>query len=198
MLVVTSDMVLVNTQAARTGRIVCDGDHISTDKSGVGDLIISGDHESDSIHFAENTDPSVRWTGARCVSVDRFRTGTVIVHSRKHCMIVRTPDVLVYQPPNSRNLFAVKVNAPTELKAFYGAPPVKLKPLSEAQVRGLTAQQVQANLAPAATQPRANSTNFYKADTLAAPARTLTPAELKSIETMRVTIPPNYKAITRP
>jgi hypothetical protein len=197
-LVVTSDAVLINAQLARTGRIVCDGDHITTDATGVGDVIISGDHESDSIHFAGDTDPSLHWTAAHCINVDHYRKGTVIVQSRKLCMIVRTPDVLVYQPPNTRNLFAVKPGAPTEIKAFRGAAPVRLNPLSDAQLRAMTTvKQVLSNQAPAATQPKAGATNFYSNQALAAPPRTLTATELRNIETMRA-VPPNVKQITRP
>jgi len=198
-LVVTHDKVLVNSLTAQTGRLVCEGDHVSTDASGIGDVIISGNHESDSIHFAENTDPRLGLTAARCVSVDRFNRGTLIVQSRNRCVIVRTPDALVYQAQNSRNLFAVKANTPTEVKAFSGVPPVKLEPLSEASVRTLsTTAQILARRAPAEVQPKPNATNFYRAEKLAAPARTLSPAELRSIESMRTRMPPNLKAITRP
>jgi hypothetical protein len=196
-MLVTHDTVSVNTTAVHVSGVVCEGDHVSTDNTGVGDLILSGDHESDSIHFAENTDPVVRWTAARCLSVDGFVRGTVIIHTRKLCVLVRTPDALLYQPPNSRNLLTVKTNAPTELKAFYGVAPVKLQPLAPAAVRTLSLNQLLAQRAPVELQPKANSVTLYRADKVQA-SRAIAPTELRQIETMRTRIPPDLKAITRP
>lgn len=196
-LVVTSATVKVNTQVASTGRTICDGDHISTDGSGVADVIISGNHQSDSIHFAENTDPRLRRTAGGCISVDRFRHGTMVVSTRKLCMVVQTADLLVYQPPQSRNQFVQASGAPTQLKAFFGAAPVKLQPTSEVAVRNLSSQQLLARTAPPATQPKAGAVNVYKSDALVAPPRTLTQPEVQLINQMRLRMPPALQ-ITKP
>jgi hypothetical protein len=183
-LVVTHDTVRVNGQPARTGRIVCDGDEVTTDASGVADVIVSGDRDSDSIHLAESTDPRLRWTAARCVSIENFRRGTINVSSRRLCMVVRTRDVLMYQPANSRAQYVVR--DVTEVKSYFGAVPVKLQALPESDVRQLSSAQLLQRRASPTTQPQSGSLNVYRAEGLVQPPRQLTPVEIRSIETMRL------------
>ena len=181
-LVVSSDGVYVNNQRSATGRVVCDGDDLRTDATGVGDVVIGHGNSGESIHLAENTDPRLRWTAARCISIDNFERGVINVNMRQQCAVVRTANALLYQPAASRTQYVVTAANTTEVKPVLGPVPVKLQLMSDVDVRRLSTQQLLSRSAPVTVQPQQRSLNVYRAEQLVQPPRPLTNIELRSLE----------------
>ncbi len=174
-----SNTVFRNGTPARTGARVCDGDLLTTNGTGVFDLLLDGDRESDSVHVAEGTDPRFRWTRSGCLSVDSYAQGRIVVTSRRLCMVVRTPDTLMYLS-GARAQFQVARNAATQVVPVRGNM-IKLQALSDQQVRALSSVQLVQRAAPVALQPKPLSLNVYRQGVVSQPAVRLPPAEVQRI-----------------
>ncbi len=168
-----------NGTPARTGARVCDGDLLTTNGSGVFDLLLDGDKESDSVHVAEGTDPRFRWTRAGCLSVDSYAQGRIVVTSRRLCMVVRTPDTLIVLR-GARAQFQVARNTATQVVPVRGNV-TKLQALSDQQVNTLSSLQLLQRAAPAALQPKPQSLNVYRQGVVSQPAVRLAPADIQRI-----------------
>jgi hypothetical protein len=188
-LVVGRAVVFVNGQPSGSGRSVCEGDDVRTNDTGTGDIIVSGGNDNDSIHLAENTDPRLRWTTSHCISIDGFTRGTINLTTNHHCMLLRTRDVLIYHPPESRAQYVVRPSSATEVKPYRGRVPVALQPISENDVHNLPVTQLLMHQAPPTVQPQQGSLNVYRGNVLAQPQRKLTPQELRLIEMMATRVP---------
>ena len=186
-LVIFSNRVFVNTQPARAGQLICDGDAVSTDASGSADVVPEQDRESDSIHLAESTDPRFVWLPASgCLQIDRYVKGKIITTSRRVCMVVRTPDALILQA-TGRTQFTVLSAARTDVVPLSGQA-IKLKPLSEVQTRTLARTQLQAEIADSRLQPLPKQLNSYSKGAMVqrSPLRT---SEIEAIERSRIRTP---------
>ncbi len=179
-LAVISDIVFRNGSQARNGERVCNGDHISTNATGVGDLLLDGDHASDSIHFAEGTDPSVTLTPNGCVTIDAYRSGRVIATARRRCMVLRTPDTLLLLVGGSAQVH-VFPNKSTEVVPLRGTliklinfPPQKVNVTSQAELTRFAAS--------AGLQPQPQSLNVYTRNQLVGPAIRLSPSQIQQID----------------
>lgn len=179
-LAVVSDIVFRNNRQAANGERVCNGDTITTNATGVGLLLPDGDRESDSIHFAENTDPRITRTEGGCISVDNYHSGRVVVTARRYCVVVRTRDTLMLLT-NGRAQFQVTRNTATSVVPVSGAL-TKLQPLTEQQVGTLSRAQLTQQAAPVAQQPQPLSLNVYTQYKLVRPAVRLPPSEIRRID----------------
>ncbi len=178
-LAVVSNTVFRNGTPARSGARVCDGDLLTTNGTGVFDLLLDGDKESDSVHVAEGTDPRFRWTRNGCLSVDSYAQGRIVVTSRRLCMVVRTPDTLMYLH-GGRAQFQVARNSTTQVVPVRGNV-TKLQGLSDQQVNTLSSVQLVQRAAPSALQPKPQSLNVYRQGVVNQPAVRLPPAEIQRI-----------------
>jgi hypothetical protein len=175
-LAVTKDIVFRNRVPARSGDRVCNGDHISTNFSGVGDLLFDGDHASDTIHFAENTDPRITLTPHGCINVGGYNSGHIVVTTRR-CALVRTPDALILVFGGSAR-FEVIRNTATGVTPSSGSV-TKLQQLSELEVSRLSSGELAKKAAPAPLQPKINSLTVYKNFTVVQPAEHLSPPQIQ-------------------
>lgn len=179
-LVVFRDTVLRNRSPARNGERVCNGDHISTNATGVGDLLLDGDQASDSIHFSENTDPSVTLTPNGCVTIDAYNTGRVIATARRRCMVLRTPDTLLLLAAGGSAQLHVR-NTTTEVVPLRGTL-IKLISFPPQKVNVMTQSQLSQFAAPPPMQPQLQSLNIYSRNKLTSPAVRLQPSQIQQIE----------------
>lgn len=197
-LVVERDIVSVNGHQAHTGQTICEGDDVETSSTGTGDVIVSGDNDSDSIHLAEGTDPRMRWTRSRCISIDGFTRGTINLTTRNHCMLLRTRDVLIYHPPASLAQYVVNPSNATQVKPYRGQVPVALQSINENELHNLPVTQLLERRAPPALQPHEGSLNVYRGNALAQPPRKLTPEELRLMEMTTMHAPKIEQPIKSP
>jgi hypothetical protein len=178
-LAVITNAVFRNRVTASSGERVCNGDHISTNATGVGDLLLDGDRASDSIHFSENTDPSITLTPNGCVTVDAYTTGRVVATARRRCMVLRTPDTLLLLVGGSAQVHVRSTT--TEVVPLRGTliklisfPPQKVNLMSQTQLSQIAAST---NL-----QPQLQSLNIYSRSKLTRPAVRLPPSQIQQIE----------------
>lgn len=187
---VTSNTVRINGVPASTGQTVCTDDAVSTDARGEGEIVLVGG--GDSVQLAENTDPRFRWTAARCLSVYGFEYGTVNLKSSRHCMVLRTRDVLLYQARGSQVQYEVQLagrNSRTSVKPFQGVAPLKLNPTVADTINNLrTDQDLRALAAPSANL-QVNQLYIYRDNVLAVPPRPLSPQDIRSLS-VRPTLTP--------
>ena len=191
MLAVISNTVFRNSRPASNGERVCNGDTLTTDSRGVGMLLLDGDRESDTVHIAENTDPSFTLTQGGCLSVENYNHGRIVATARRRCMVVRTRDTLMLLTPGTGTQFQVARNAVTQVVPLSGTL-TKLQPLSAQQVNTFSATQLRQLAAPAALQPQLHFENVYRENKLVRPALRLPPAEINRIDNSvrRIVIPP--------
>lgn len=178
-LAISSDIVFRNRVPARNGERVCNSDYISTNATGVGDLLLDGDRASDSIHFAEGTDPSITLTPNGCVTVDAYSRGRVIATSRRRCMVLRTPDTLLLlvggsAQINVRNTTTEVVPLRGSLIKLINLPPQKISVMSQVELTKFSAR--------AEVQPQAQSLNIYTRNRLTSPAIQLSPTQIQQID----------------
>lgn len=178
-LAISRDIVFRNRAQARNGERVCNGDYISTNATGVGELLLDGDRASDSIHFAEGTDPSITLTPNGCVSIDAYSRGRVIATARRRCMVLRTPDTLLLLVGGSAQV-NVRSNA-TEVVPLRGSliklmnvPPQRISVMSQTELTKFSAR--------AELQPQAQSMNIYTQNKLTRPAVRLSPTQIQQID----------------
>jgi hypothetical protein len=189
-LAVVSNTVFRNSRKASSGEPVCDGDTITTNDSGVGEVLPDGGGESDSVHIAEGTDPRFIWTQSGCLSVDGYTRGRIVATAQRRCMVVRTPDTLMLLSAG-RVQFQVTRNKVTEVVPLSGSL-TKLQPLSVQQVNTLSRVQLMQKKAKVAVQPKVGSLNVYSNYNLVTPAVRLPPSEIKRIDSSvprRATVP---------
>jgi hypothetical protein len=179
---VTSNTVRINGVPASTGQTVCTDDAVSTDARGEGEIVlVSG---GDSVQLAENTDPRFRWTAARCLSVYGFEFGTVNLKSNRHCMVLRTRDVLLYQARGSQVQYEVQLagrNSRTSVKPYQGVAPLKLTPTVADKINTLQTDQDLRALAVPSVNLQVNQLYIYRDNVLAVPPRPLSPRDIRSI-----------------
>lgn len=180
-LAVTSNIVYRNGVPARSGDRVCNGDHISTNATGVGDLLLDGDQGSDTVHFAEGTDPSVTLTPNGCVSVDAYTRGTVIANARRRCMLLRTRDTLLLLVNGSVQIRVID-KLPTQVVPLRGSL-IKLNYVAPQQAGTLSQAQLSQRAAAKEMQPLFHAHNFYSNFQVARPAIRLSPAEIRQLST---------------
>jgi len=176
---VISDSVFRNGLTARNGERVCNGDHISTNATGVGDLLLDGDSTSDSIHFSENTDPSITLTPNGCVTVDAYTTGRVVAIARRRCMVLRTPDTLLLLVGGSAQVHVRSTS--TEVVPLRGTV-IKLISFPPQKVNVMTQSQLSQFAALPNLQPQLQSLNIYSRNKLTRPALQLPPSQIQQIE----------------
>ncbi len=179
-LAVLSDTVCRNNRRAVNGERVCDGDQITTNANGMGEVLPDCDSESDSVHIAEGTDPRFTWTLAGCLSIDGYRYGRIIATAQRRCMVIRTPDTLMLLL-NGRAQFQVTQNTSTRVVPLRGSV-TKLQPLSARQVHELAPAQLSQLAARAALQPHVESVNVYSNHDVAQPSERLPPAEIRRLD----------------
>lgn len=159
-LAVTSNTLFRNGVPARSGERVCNGDHISTNATGSGDLLLDGDRASDSVHFAEGTDPSITVTPNGCVNVDAYRRGRITVTARRRCMVLRTPDTLLLLANGSAQLEVIP-NQSTVVVPLRGSL-IKLRNLPLRETAQLSAAELGRLAAPRELQPLPRAQNVYR------------------------------------
>jgi hypothetical protein len=186
-LLVQRDTVFRNNRPARTGDTVCDGDAVTTNATGVGDVLPDNDMASDSVHLAENTDPRFSWTRSGCLSVDRFESGRIIATARRRCMLIRTPDALVYQP-QGQTQFSVIRAIRTEVIPVQGVL-VKLPQFNDEQVRNITRRELEVQRAPVQLQPQGGAVNVYVRHQMIERRPIQNPNELHQIDRSRMRTP---------
>lgn len=160
MLAVSSNTLFRNGVPARSGERVCNGDHISTNATGSGDLLLDGDRASDTVHFAEGTDPSITVTPNGCVNVDAYRRGSITVTARRRCMVLRTPDTLLLLTNGSAQLQVIP-NQSTVVVPIRGLL-INLRNLPVRQTAQLSAAELSRLAAPRDLQPLPRSQNTYR------------------------------------
>jgi len=159
-LAVSRNTVFRNGMPAGNGERVCNGDHISTNATGTGDLLLDGDHASDTIHFAAGTDPSITVTPNGCVNVDAYRRGRIVVTARRRCIVLRTPDTLLLLSNGSVQLDVIP-NQSTGVFPLRGSL-IKLRNISLNQTARLPAAELSRYAAPRDLQPVPRTTNVYR------------------------------------
>lgn len=184
----TRETLFRNGVPARSGDRACNGDHISTNATGVGDLLLDIDGGSDSIHFAEGTDPSITLTPNGCVTIDAYRSGRVIATTQRRCMVLRTPDTLLLLLAGASAQVHVFPNRATEVVPLRGTL-IKLINFPPQKVNVTLQAELMKFAAPAALQPQPLSLNVYTRNQLASPAIRLSPSQLQQIESSRLRRP---------
>lgn len=179
-LVVLSNTVFRNSRPAVSGERVCDGDSITTNASGVGEVLPDNDRQSDAVHIAEGTDPRFTWTRGGCLSVDRYNAGRIVATSRRHCIVVRTPDTLMLVVSGRVQLQVVPKTS-TEVVPIRGSV-TKLQPMTEQQIQAYSPAQLRQRAAAPALQPHVHSLNVYRNYSVLRPAVRLPPAEIRRLD----------------
>jgi hypothetical protein len=194
-LAVINAAVCRNNHSAVDGERVCDGDTITTNASGVADVLPDGDRESDSVHIAEATDPRFSWTLGGCLSIDNYRYGRVVATAQRRCMVIRTPDTLMLLL-NGRVQFQVTRGTGTQVVPLRGSL-TKLQPLSAQQVYTLMPSQLSQFPVAAALQPQLHALNVYSNHNVAQPAVRLPPSEIRRIDSSVLRRPINLPPVLR-